>query len=75
LGNGQLVGGMGEVWHLHAPSFQLLAAVRLMEFTRDRSFSKEELEFYKLGLAEIPTFLEMCQKEALEEIKKASKKD
>lgn len=50
-------------WDNNASELQLLTAVKLMEFTRDTSFTKEELDAYKLGLSEIPLFLELCSQE------------
>ena len=50
-------------WDNNASELQLLTAVKLMEFTRDTSFTKQELDAYKLGLSEIPLFLELCSKE------------
>lgn len=50
-------------WDNNASELQLLVAVKLMEFTRDNSFTEETLAAYKLGLSELPLFLELCSQE------------
>jgi hypothetical protein len=54
---------MGFIWDKNATHLQLIAAVKLMEYEKSRSFSREEIDAYKEGLAAIPVFLAECQEE------------
>ena len=54
---------MGHLWKQNASDFQLIAAVKLMEYEQSHSFSREEIDAYKEGLAEIAIFLAECEAE------------
>lgn len=65
LGTNTDVNKLALVWEKYADLLQLVAAVKLYEWTSFRTFTTEQLDAYKAGLAELPVFLEACSREHL----------
>lgn len=60
LGNDAAVDSFASFWDHHAEELQIFVAVTLSEWEAKSSFSKEELEIYRLGLTELPMFFAKC---------------
>lgn len=61
-----LLGFNGKVWEFakfyeqHEEDLLVFVAMTLHKWEAEKSFSKEELEIYRLGLTELPLFFGKC---------------
>lgn len=60
LGSRLKVGEFASTWQSLASDFQLVGAVKLLEFAQTGEFTPEEFEAFKYGLSVIPAFLDEC---------------
>jgi hypothetical protein len=64
LGYTHKVGEFGAFWREHAGDIDLLVSYKLMDFAKSQNFTTEEYAAYRLGLGELPAFLDECFREA-----------
>lgn len=74
LGSGPRVAQIARVWAKNAQLFHLMGVHGMIDYQEKNSFTREECDAFKAGLAFVPSFMEKCLQEWLQQQEK-SKED
>lgn len=65
LGFPHKVGEFGAFFREHAGDIDLVVSYLLMEYAKTQDFTPEVYAAYRLGLSEVPAFMDRCFKEVV----------
>ena len=73
LGTNSAVNKFGAFWESNHRNMDIIFAALLYEFTRDRTFTAEQLVAYKEGLASYEMFFQKCAEDKVKREVEATK--